>query len=147
MHSLSFDLFISFVFFVPLDNVHSYGVVDFTGEGLQIFIYTRHLWPLNSGGSLTCHAFGEREHPFIFVISEDTHACCRAFGSGAVITCFNKRSVAAGIWTPNILHARRMLKTTGPTPRLKLGEIKWRLILKDIIIKQMVINYNLCKLS
>ena len=46
-----------------------------------------------------------------YSISEDpdTHTCSRAFGSGAVITVLRLRSVAAGIRTPNLTLAGRML--------------------------------------
>ena len=44
-------LFVCFVFFVPLQNFHSYGDVNIAGEGLQILTYARHLWPLSSEGS------------------------------------------------------------------------------------------------
>ena len=42
--------------------------------------------------------------------SRDTHTFCWAFSSGAVPTCV----VAAGIRTPNLPLARRMLKPTAP---------------------------------
>ena len=35
----------------------SYGDVTMTGEGLLILTYARHLWPLNSEGSLACHTY------------------------------------------------------------------------------------------
>ena len=53
----------SFLFvclFVCLDFsriFHSYGDVTITGEGLIIFTYARHLWPLSSESSLACHAY------------------------------------------------------------------------------------------
>ena len=53
-----------------------------TGEGLQILTNARHLC---SECSLACHM----GHPFIVVISDDTHTYCRAFGSGAVFFRFN----------------------------------------------------------
>ena len=34
-----------------------------TFEGLQIFTYTRHLWPLGSAGSLACHIYCDTGHP------------------------------------------------------------------------------------
>ena len=33
---------------------HSYGDVTITDEGLKIFTYARHLWPLSSERSLAC---------------------------------------------------------------------------------------------
>ena len=50
---------------------HSYGDVTITGEGLQIWTYARHSWPLSSVGSLACHTYCDTKHPFIMVISED----------------------------------------------------------------------------
>ena len=66
---------------------HSYGHVTINGKGLQIQTYARHLWPLSSEGSLACHTNCDTRHPFIIVISEDTHTCCLAFCSGTVTTC------------------------------------------------------------
>ena len=47
-----------FRFIVPLENIfHSYGDVSITSEGLQILTFARHVWPLSSEGSFTCHTF------------------------------------------------------------------------------------------
>ena len=48
---------------------HQYG--DVTGEGREMFTYTRHLWPLCSEGSLEWHTYCGTGHPLIMVISED----------------------------------------------------------------------------
>ena len=40
------------------------------GEGLQILTYTRHLWPLSSEGSLTCHIYCDTGHRFLLSQSE-----------------------------------------------------------------------------
>ena len=84
--------------FVCLEFIfHLYGDVTIASEGLQIWSYARHLWPLISEGSLTRHC--NTGLPFIMVISErtrDTYTCFRAFGSGAVST-WRLRSVANGI--------------------------------------------------
>ena len=40
------------------------------GEGLQILTYTRHLWPLSSEGSLTCHTHCDTGHRFLLSQSE-----------------------------------------------------------------------------
>ena len=53
---------------------HSYGDVTIAGEGLQIFPYARHSWPLSSEASTPK--------------TRDTHTYCQAFSSGDVITCF-----------------------------------------------------------
>ena len=50
---------------------HSYGDVTFTGKGLQILTYARHLWLFSKQGSLACHIYCDTGHPFIMVISED----------------------------------------------------------------------------
>ena len=63
---------------------HSYGDVIITVEGLQIWTYARHSWPLSSEGSLACHIYCGTEHPFL----NDTHICCRAFCSWAFSTVF-----------------------------------------------------------
>ena len=49
---------------------HSFVEVTITGKGLQILTYARHLWPLRSEGSLTCHTYCDTDRPFITVISE-----------------------------------------------------------------------------
>ena len=51
---------------------HSFGNVTIAGEGLQIWTYARHLWPLlSSEGSLACHTYCDTGHPFMMVISKD----------------------------------------------------------------------------
>ena len=71
-------------------NFHSFGDVIIAGEGLQILTYARHLWPLSSEDSLSCFTKCDTGHPFIMSspITRDTRTYCRAFGSGAVTTCF-----------------------------------------------------------
>ena len=61
-----------FLFFLSHSKIfHSYGDVTIAGEGLQIFTYVRHSWPLSSGGPLAFHTHCDTGHPFIMVISED----------------------------------------------------------------------------
>ena len=67
---------------------HSYGEVTITCEGLKIFTYTRHSWPLSSEGSLACHIHCDTGHPP--PRNRNTHTCCRAFGSGFVPNCFKE---------------------------------------------------------
>ena len=50
---------------------HSYRDVTIASEGLKIWNYARHSWPLSSEGSLTCHTFCDTGLPFIMVISKD----------------------------------------------------------------------------
>ena len=64
-------LFACLWFFVDSRIFHSYGDVTSTGEGLQILTYARHLGPLSSEVSLTCHTHCDTGHPFIMVISDD----------------------------------------------------------------------------
>ena len=56
-------LFVCLVFFVPFQNF-SHRDVTITGQGLQILTYARHLWSLNSEGSLACHTYCDMGHPF-----------------------------------------------------------------------------------
>ena len=51
---------------------HLYGDITITGEGLQILTYTRHSWPLNSEGSLTCHAYCDTGHHVISTFSSSS---------------------------------------------------------------------------
>ena len=76
-------------------RIFQYGDVTITGEGLQISIYIRHSCPLSSGGSIACHTYCDTEHQF--PRTRDTHTYCRAFDSGAVITCFNTCNLHVGI--------------------------------------------------
>ena len=50
---------------------HSLEDVTISGEGLHIFTYARHLWPLSSEGSFACHTYYDTGRPFIMVISEN----------------------------------------------------------------------------
>ena len=50
---------------------HSYTDVTITGEGLQIFSFARHSWPLSSEGSIACLTYCDTGHSFLMVISED----------------------------------------------------------------------------
>ena len=69
---------------------HSYGDVTITGEGLQILTYARHSWPLSSGGSIASRTYCDKGIRLNWSSprTRDTHSYCRAFTSGAVITCF-----------------------------------------------------------
>ena len=57
-------------FIVPLENFFTH-MQTIAGEGLQILTYTRHSWPLSSGGSLMCHTYCDTGNTLIMVISED----------------------------------------------------------------------------
>ena len=67
------------LFFIPLEDFHSFGDVTIAGEGLQILTFARHIWLLSSEDSLAFHIYSETGHPFITVISEDpwhSHLYC-----------------------------------------------------------------------
>ena len=49
---------------------HSYGDVIIADERLQNWTYARHLWPLNSEGSLASHTYCDTGRRFLMVISE-----------------------------------------------------------------------------
>ena len=69
------------------------------GEGL-LSIYARHLWPLSSEGSLTCHTNCDTGLPFIMVISEDpwhSHLLPSVWLLGCHYLFLRFRSVATGI--------------------------------------------------
>ena len=72
MNVSSLCLFVYLGFSVPLENFHSFGDVNITGEGLQILTYARRSWPMSSERSLACHTYFDTGHPFIMVISEDS---------------------------------------------------------------------------
>ena len=99
-----------FVFYFPLENFHSYGDVTITGEGLQILTHARHLWPLSSEGSLAWHTYWDTGHLFLMVISVLQLSCQHLF--------LRLRTVAAGIGTPNLPHARWLLWSTTPLRRI-----------------------------
>ena len=111
---------------------HSYGDVIITCEGLQSLTYTRHSWTLSNRGSLVCNTHCDTGNPFIMVTSEDpwhleiityvstyVHLSFLLFPSVWHWSCHNLllrlRSVAAGIRTPNLLHASQY--PTVPTRR------------------------------
>ena len=86
-----FGLFVRLWFYVPLEKFHSYGDVTITDGGLQILTYTRHSWSLSSEDSLAWLTSVTRVFRLQWSSprTRDTRAYCRAFGSGAVTTCFN----------------------------------------------------------
>ena len=71
---------------------------------LHILTLTWHSWSLRIelGFFITCHTYMYHEtgQTFIIVISVRTRACCPAFGSGTVTTCFND----LGPFRPGIEH-------------------------------------------
>ena len=100
----------------------SYGDVTIYGEGLQIFTWrTRHPWPSSSEGSLACHKkmwHGTslyNGHLRGLMTLTPVAECLAVERSLAVLTTY--RSVAAGIWTTNLPHARRTLYKTAPLRR------------------------------
>ena len=77
---------------------HSDGDVTIAGEGLQILTYARHSWPLSSEGSLAYQTYCDTVHSLVMVIFETVEP--------SQPHLLRPRSVAAGIRTPNLLHAR-----------------------------------------
>ena len=57
--------------------------------GLQILSYTRHLRPLSSDGSLTCHGPTLFNGPLLGPVTP-THVCCWALVSWAVSSCIEE---------------------------------------------------------
>ena len=71
---------------------HSNREVTITGEGLQIFIYTRYLRPLSSEGYLACRTYCDTQVIRVWWSSprtRDIRTCCRALGRGTITACFN----------------------------------------------------------
>ena len=85
---------------------NSYEYVIITGEGLH------NQWPLSSKGSLACHTYCDTGYPFIMVISENPwhlHLLPSVWQWSCHYLFLRLRSVAAGIRTPNLPHARLTL--------------------------------------
>ena len=70
--STSFVLFLCLfgVFFSNSRVYHSFGDVAITGKGLHISMFARHLWPLNSEGSLLGNNYCGKGHSFKMGIPE-----------------------------------------------------------------------------
>ena len=102
---------------------HSYGDVTFTSEGLHILTYARHSWPLSNESSLACHTYCNTGYPFLMVISENpwhSYLLLSVLQWSCHYLFLRLRSIAAGIRTPNLPHARRMLRLTVPPPRFPI---------------------------
>ena len=71
--SANFYLLFCLGFFVLLENFSLIWRRHHDGQGLQMFTYARHLWPLSreGEGSLACQSYCDTGHPLINVISED----------------------------------------------------------------------------
>ena len=79
-------------------------------EGLQIFTYARHSWPLRNRGSFACHTYCDTGHPFIMDISEDpwhSHFLPSVLQWSCYYLFLRARSVTAG--RPNLPLARQTL--------------------------------------
>ena len=75
------------------------------------------LWPLSSESSLACHTHCDTGHPFIMVFCEDpwhSQLLLSISEQSLYYLFYPLRSVAAGIRTPNLPLARRMLYLTAP---------------------------------
>ena len=84
------NIFVCLEFFVPLENFKSYRLYTITGENFDLFLA---LMTIEQRGFLSVHHLlchessvynGHLQGP-----RTDTHTYCRAFGSRAVIACFN----------------------------------------------------------
>ena len=96
---------------------YSYGDRPITGEGLQTLTYARYSWPSSSEGSLACHNYCDAGHPFIMVISKDmsdSHLLLSVWQWNCHYLFLRLRSVAAGIRTPNLPPAGRIIYPTSP---------------------------------
>ena len=85
---------------------HSNGDVTVAGEGLQIFTYAQHSWPLSSEGSLKCYTHCDTGLPIMMVISEDQwHSYLMPSVSQGSCHCLLLRlmSIATGNRTPIFL--------------------------------------------
>ena len=80
---------------------HSYGDVTITGEGLQNLTHARHTWPLSSEGSLSCHTYCDTGHGHLRGPVTLTPIAKR-LAVELSLPVLRLRSVAAGIWTPNL---------------------------------------------
>ena len=86
-----------------------------------------HSWPFCNKGSLACHTCRDMGHPFIMVILEDPWHLHLLQWSCPYL-CLRLKSVAAGIRTLNLPHARRTNVLTGcdnAAPTVNLF-IKWK---------------------
>ena len=83
---------------------HTFGDGTITDAWLQVLTYAGHSWALGSEGSLTDNTTCDTVQTFVMVMrTRDTHTCGRAFGSGAVTTCFKDSGMSRpGIepWSP-----------------------------------------------
>ena len=106
--------------------IYSYGDATTTSEGLQILTYARHSWQLSSYGSLACHTHCDTGHPFIMIISEypwHPHLMPSVWQWSCHYLLLRLRSVATGIRTRDLPHARCTFLPTAPPHRLQQIEI------------------------
>ena len=90
---------------------HSYGKVTIDGEGLQI-LTALYSWTFSSEGSLTCHYYRDKGHPFIMVIPEDPwniNILPSVWQWSCHYLFLRHRFVAVCIRTPNLPHAKLTL--------------------------------------
>ena len=118
------------------------------------FTYARHSWPLSSEGSLVCHTYCDKGHPFIMVIFEDlwlSHLLQSVWQWSCHYLFIRLMSIASGIRTPNLPLTRRFLLPTAVPSRsyiLKklLTKAQFNSISEDriLLLFQMSENF-LCK--
>ena len=90
LHHEHFFLFIGLEFIVPLEHFSLMWRRHHCWWRAANFDLCSALMAIELWGFFTCHTYCDTGLPLIMVISEDpwNSPCCRAFGSGAVITCF-----------------------------------------------------------
>ena len=95
-----FCLFICLFVYVQLENFSLKWRRQYDRWRAANLTYSRHLWPLNSGGSLACYSHCDTGHPFIMVFSEDKwHSSLlpRVKHGSCNYLFLRLRSVAAGL--------------------------------------------------
>ena len=53
--------------FIPNENFSLIGDITIAGEGMEMFTYARHSWPMSNEESLTCHTFCDIREDCIIV--------------------------------------------------------------------------------
>ena len=112
--------------------LHSFGDVTTTGEWLCSALSEFLKWAIHT---MT------RANPWLwsFPRTRDTHTCCRAFGSGAVTTCFNNQ----GLPQPGIEH---LFKKNNPLRNQHLhesGKRYWKKLFCSESSNSRSVNLNL----
>ena len=119
-------LFVCLFVCVEISFFHSYGDVAINGDGLHIFSYALHSWPLSSEGSLTRHIYCHTGLSFM-VISEDpwhSHLLPNVWQWSCLYLFLRLMFVATGDRTP-ISNTRSERSTSTPPRRCYWGVRKF----------------------